>query len=366
MSLLEWLASRRTLELPSLRMSRRKLFSTGLAAAGTVVGAAALHTPGWLRPEDNGFDIFPGWIERDIQTPFMQFDKGHFYFLREAIDKNPVLLSLTRDFFAYLTTHLQSKQRVVLGDAINFVIVKAHEKLGEDISDLEALHAAVFPLAAGFTAQWFTKSELENFGANFSKPGSSEEYENWVDYYWDGNNGLATITYPKLFGLEKEEPKKEEVAKIKYGGQDRAIHFAHHFLIGFLYMYSQTYGLGIHESMPNIIKAAISVNNGTSVEDRARTMSERIGGLYEFLGLLKGLENWPINGRTPEAITDGPFDDTVEQDLKANALGVEAAIEFFKRAMAGLPLEPVFTELNNPRFSHAEASPRLLITHYES
>lgn len=371
MGFLETLGSRRILEVPHLRMSRRRLFHAAAATGGTAIAASiSLHTPDTSSPltalaAANGYEIYPGWIEGQGNAPFIQFERGHFYWMREKINNNPILLELTRDFFRYTIDHAKRGERLRLGDALQYCIDKAEEKIRAiDTSkidpdtniDMETIRTAYYPLAAVFTAQWWTKEDLEAFGVSSNE----YKYKNIDDLSW-GERGIARIAYPKLFGVDKEEPKESSTAKEKYGGQDRALHFAHHGLIVFELLYSQIYGLSIHESMPHALKILLIPVSIGSPYQSARSFSEVTGWLYEVSGL-KDINNWPIrsiNERTEEAITEGIFDDMSGADLRANRLGAEAATALFRRAFWRRPIDDIIARLNDPRYADLETPPTL-------
>lgn len=335
------------------------------ALAGTVLtggGVAAVYTPDTSPTPAafaaaNGYEISPGWIERNGSAPFLQINKGHFYWMREKINNNPILFDLTKDFFKYLVDHVEKGERLRLGDALAFNILQAREKIQATNSShiepntnlhLEIVRAALFPLAAGFTGQWWTGEDIEAFGVNIAS------YKDIDDFHW-GPRGIGTVAYPKLFGINRKEPKESPTDKVKNSGQDRAIHFSHHTFITFEFLYAKMYGLPEDESMPYILRLIIPHG---SPQEEARDLSMIAGYGYELSGL-KDPKNWPINGRTPETIVEGVFDDMVTADLKGNELGSRTAIALFDRARKYQSIDDIIAQLNDSRYADYETSPTL-------
>ncbi len=273
-----------------------------------------------------------------------------------------MLLALTRDFFKYLLECAQKGERLKLGDAFAYNILRARDKIQAHDSShidpntnlhLEIMRTALFPLAAGFAGQWWEVKDLEKFGISLDEYG----YKDIDDFHW-GPRGIGTVAYPKLFGIDREEPKESSTAKIKNGGQDRAIHVAHHALVVFERLYSQYYGLSTHESMPNILKLHLGwVANGYPYQE-AIALSEITGRGYEVSGL-KDIRNWPINGRTAEIIPEGIFDSMVDADLKGNRLGAEIAIALFERVRKRQSVDDIIAQLNDPRYADFATPPTL-------
>lgn len=366
--------------LLGLRMNRRDLFNfvlgvgasaLGLTAGGVALARWASQIPDRNPKEENRSDyiIFPGWIEQKVTAPFLQSDKGHFFWMREAIFNNPLVLEATQDFFAYLTRNWRLGKRVRLGDALFYCMDKAQSLLDanwqavspETNRVLEAVHLGLFAFAAGTTAneKWFTKEDLERFGIDV-------EDKSIAEYFW-AKDGLAVVVFPKLFGAG-QDVQTETIQKIHQEGQDRTIHFANYLLLTFEYLYSKLYGLHEHETMPNGTKKLVDFFGKGSREQEARALALITGLAYELQATLDNpLENMPvlkeIFGKGGE-IVEGMFDNMVWADLKANRLGTEAAILLFYlinlvKSLNDKLLQKLFDDLNDPRFSHFETDPKL-------
>lgn len=343
-------------------VSRRVFLLTGIAGLTAGTTAAGLSYPENQPPlESNGYGIFPGWIENNVGEKFIQAQDGHFRWFREAVFQNPVVLETTKKFISHLMDNWQSRKRVELGTSLAFALTLAEKEIRESRLSfnsnsnyqLEALHVATLVFAAGFTGGWFTKEELRKLGFTIDdKTGLGE-------YFWDKERGVGTVVFPKLFGIDREEPVAEDgkTKKVHFGGQDRTIHFAHHLLTSFVYMYSKYYGLSLHKSMPGIIRAITSAVKNDSTQSDTIVLSEVLGRVYEFMRIFHP-DNLPF-GKNGDEITDGAFDNMVEADYKGNRFGTEVAIEIFRRCIDGELIDPVLEELNDERFSRFEEEPRL-------
>lgn len=339
--------------------------STALLLGG---GKVAVYTPDTsdksVEAAENGYEVFPGWIEqRGEKPPFIQLDKGHFKWLRAKIYGNPILFDLTRDFFTHLEDLREKGERIRLGDALTFNIIRAQEKMAQIESNridprtnlhLEIGRLALFPLAAGFTAQWWTEEDLARFGV------SLDGFQDINDYHW-GTKGVGRIVYPRLFGIEEEEPTEIGIAKIKNSGEDRTIHVAHHLLIAFEDLYSRQYSLSVHESKPVILRLLSTRPDSflySSPYVGVRTQSFIIGRLYELSGL-KDPKNWPVNGRTSKEIVEGPFDSMVDADYLGNEFGVAIAEALHRRLQRRQFIDDVIFRLNDPRYERFDTEPVL-------
>lgn len=327
----------------------------GASGLGFVGGVNFLRTTErvpLLKEEDK--TIFPGWIEANTSQKFIQQDKGHFYFLREAILNNPLLMELTQDYFQYFNSNLSQGKRLDLGEALSQAIESSHKKLTvmekQKISSksdlvLESVHAGLFVFAVGFVGQWWEASDLNKFGV------SLEGYKNAADYL-NGTNGLLTNVYPNLF--VKEGFKREN------DGPDRAVHFAQHLLITFEYLYSKGFKLGLDESLPNLLKFLVFASSDKSLDDQARSFSKWVGIAWEY-STLSDLNNWPVISKKND-ITEGPFDPMVEADYKANQLGAEAAVMLFNILKKEASIEQIISVvkgLNDKRFYGFETEPAI-------
>ncbi|MCL5970173.1 MAG: twin-arginine translocation signal domain-containing protein [Patescibacteria group bacterium] len=177
-------ASRTLRNIGNLRLTRRDFLKKGgLIAAGA---ATALSIPGialaFKSPErkpvlkEEGKDIYPGWIENGISSDFIQKDKGHFYWLKEAIFTNPTLTDLTKDYYSYLTANEKAKNRLNPGEALYHAIEISYKKLSEQdkakvssrtSTEFEALHAGIVVFAAGFMP-WFKEQDLAGLGVSLN------------------------------------------------------------------------------------------------------------------------------------------------------------------------------------------------------
>lgn len=345
-------------------LPRRNFFKIGLALslawkAATIPVSASLLTP----PKDNNrrpdhtssLSVFPGWIEDSVTSPFFTTDKGHFTWLRLAVRNNQPITNLVKDFFQVLRQKEQEGYRFGLGEAFSYLVDKAHQQLGIDDS-VEAVHAASVALAFCFNDK-MSLFDLQSVGV------SLKEYKDVMDFFWNPASGLGRKTFPKLFGLTG---RALEFAQAKLGndpkltGQDRTMHFANHFLLVFEYLYSRHFGLQEHNSIPYFLKMRLLFSS--SAEEAARIFSNTAGELYEWSGLTD-MKNWPIPfiGQDRRKIGEGVSDYMVGADLKGNQLGMEAAIVVWQRLINGQPLEPVFKELDDPRFSRLETEPKFTI-----
>lgn len=234
----------------NLKMTRGSFIGLSVIAA---VGPYALETPHKKTVQKEiDKDFYPGWIEADIQSPFIQKEKGHFYWLREAVLVNPALTTLTKDYFSYLEKNRKAGTRLSLGTAVAFSMDNAQKLLGDAAKSridprtnvsLESIHLGAIAFAAGFMP-WFDESDLARIGVKIDSDKSA------VDYF-ESKDGLQTVTYPKLFATGEERLNTDNPE----GGQDRAAHFAQHLLLTFEYLYSGKYHLAEHDTMPNFLRA---------------------------------------------------------------------------------------------------------------
>lgn len=366
MSLAE--AAPKTREQTQVRRVDRRGF---LALAGSsllAAGGLAAYTPekppvSQKLEKPTISEIFPGWIEKKIKSPFIRLDKGHFHWLKEAVFNNPLLLDSTRDFFSYLNENLQAGHRLGLGEMLSQAIALSRKRLNTIKSsnfdvrvnpDLEAVYAGAITFAASLNP-WFSAGDLRKFGV----PLRDSPYP-VPEYFW-GQDGLGARVLPGLFGVENGFPEGEvtEYSEPSQTGQDRTVHFAQHLLITFTYLYSRHHNLGEHQSIPSILRIPIAFRGENSPIKEAQIFSYWAGRLYEFSALGRS-ESWPIPGiRNQGQIPDGPFDLMVEADYKGNRLGALAAVALWVRILNGQSIDPVLQELNDPRFSRFETEPRL-------
>ena len=294
--------------------------------------------------KEEGKDVFPGWIEADLKSPFIQEDKGHFKFLREAVFSNPIIKEATREYFGYLNENLKAGKRIGLGDALKKAIELAQDKLSSKdpskISDkvklnLESLHAGLFVFAAGFMT-FFETEDLEELDVLPKGVKSAEEY-------FSGKNGIQTKVYPRII---KDGKNHEEMFA---NGQDRAVHFAQHLFITFEYLYSELFKLGINEKMPSYLKFLVKALGGGDVKKRAKVFSWLTGVLYEVSSLSES-KNRPVLtflGVKTEGIKEGIFEPTVNYDLEANKFAAKTAIEIMTQVLNNGQIGDIFEELNS-------------------
>lgn len=290
--------------------------------------------------------ISPGWIEAKIQPPFVQVDKGHFHFLREAVLTNPMLHELTTDFFSYLRQNKEMGNKLGLGDTLGYVLLKTQERFkfldknqisAKSELGIEILHAASFVFAAGFMP-WFSEKDLRSFGVTL------KEGQKVGDYFMDNKDGVVMNVMPGLF-LKKE---------LSEGGQgrDRVIHFAQHFFLGSEYLYA---GLTGSSFINPQLKLLVIKNGSDNLVKNAREFSEWMGVGWEYSNLTD-LRNWPPNAN----IAEGPFDPMVNADYKANELGVNTAIGLFRCSYNGESIDMIIEKskrLNNKMYEKFEAKP---------
>lgn len=344
----------------------------GLSASWTVWSISYTpEKPKSNSPESSSFSLFPGSIEKKIDGPFMNASPGqkngrenggHGPWMLEAVTKNPLLLSLTKDFVQYAYDELSRGRRLKLGTALAYSIGGARAALTKldksQISprtnlDIEVIHHGIFPVAI-LATPWFNKQDLELFG--FPK-NVLEENRFLKNIYWDEQR-IGRDGFPRLFGNGITDPPGKAPHN---SGEDRMMHFVNHLLITFVYRYSSHYGLHEHTTIPLGLRALILkgrlLGNFRSHEDEALFFSEKVGGAYE-LSNLKDTKNWPIINPV-EQISEGPFDPMAESDYKANRLGEITAIALFLRAFNYRSLDPVFEELNDPKFADFRTLPHL-------
>lgn len=349
------------------KISRRDLIKYGiLGLTLPVAGSQALSIPDRQLPEEKEEGIFPGWIESEIRTNnFINYKNGHFDWLKDAVNSDPLLLHLTRDYFTFLVEKQKEGKRLELSEALmhpirqaNEIFTKAQGSVRIDPrtnTTLEAIHAGLFVFAAGFN-NWWSENELKNFGVPI------EKYKGVNDFFW-GRDGIGTAVYPMLFTANGRRDIDGNSAEFGYryiSGQDRSVHFAQHALLAFEYLYSKNFDLNEHKSIPNFLRAYINLSSRDS-EDQAKTFSDAVGKLYEFSGL-KDLNSWPLPGKDPAEINEGIFDPEVGNDILANKLGAKTGVELFKMALTGQKIDGSFenavknfialkqTKLSLPRF----------------
>lgn len=370
MSVVNQEAGRRLLETPMTRKQFLALGSLGvLVLLGGLRWGTSIDDDGVQVDELSNFTIHPGWLEKDTRAPFIDSNlenKGHFKWMRETIFTSPLLMDLTMDYFKYLDQALEKKQRLRLGDMIEYAYSSAcnkiEEKYGKDIVsrtslNLEAMRTGLFAFTATVTP-WFSEDDMKAFGVDLKG-------KKVVDYYWDGN-GLGRVVFPSLFVNHEhdisEKLSNKEGLPDRVNGQDRTLHFANHLLLIFNYLYSNYFNLKTHKRMPTLLKLIVNWCGSDSAYDRGRVLSWLAGRAYELKALLD-LESWPlpfIRGR--EDISDGPFDFRVGNDLEGNELGAETAIAFIKTLISkedGSQVNKILEELNNQKFQDGGTEPKL-------
>lgn len=362
------------------RISRKEgLIGAGLLGLTAVFGRDwALHTPERNRTEDllqQSFDIFPGWLEKGTGK-FIDPDpanKGHAHWFSETLFATPSLVEISARFIKYLEKCRAVQRRLAPGEVLDRVYEMTEDLEHSELliskkttSPLERMHAALYGLVAGHNP-WFKEEEIQKLGVNLQGKSAST-------YYWQ-EDGVGTVVSPFLFGVPDNGRDKALLAtgySPRYRGQDRFVHFAHHLLLTFIYLYSRHFNLQEHLLIPRFLKAAISLKGG-SLENQARTFSDLIGKLYEISNILPfmaisgeprvnfdNFQNWPVPFvRGIDDIEEGMFDTMVEADYKANRLGAETAIVLFRRLLRQQSLTPVIDELNDGKFAHLETEPIL-------
>ncbi|QQG44246.1 MAG: hypothetical protein HYW86_05325 [Candidatus Roizmanbacteria bacterium] len=282
----------------------------------------------------------PGWIEENIKADFINPDpeqRGHINFLREAIFNNPVLFDSTVEYFKYLNDKASKNERLKLGD----MFAQAHKLVSgklEGASPIEKMHAAAYVFTAGLNP-WLSEDEMLQLGVDVAGRGVG-------GYFW-GKDGIGNKVFPKVLGNGRDDLDKKLIEKghaPRYGGQDRAVHFAHHFLLTFIYLYSENYHLKIHERIPEILKYTINAAGFRSKESRAVIFSYVIGQLFEF-SALRDFKYWRIPF-IKEDVNEGRFEDMADKDIEANALGAKSAIKTFGEIIKEESPEEFFKTLN--------------------
>lgn len=356
-------AGRTFRNIGNLRLDRRDFLKTGMEVMGigalvSILGVdlAFKTSDRWPILREAGKEIYPGWIEAGITSPFIQRDKGHFYWLKEAVFTNPALTDLTRDYYNYLLINQKEKKRLNLGDALSYGVGSAYRKL-KDIdkskvstktsTKFEALHAGIVVFAVGFMT-WFKKSDLIRLGVPL------DGYKDLFDFY-QGKNGIARNVYPQLF--VKRGQKEQALGKELNTGQDRAVHFAQHLLLVFEYLYSKRFNLNEHEQMPFLLEKILWLFSKS--EDKARALSYIVGKSYEYAALLSP-DNWLYPGRDQEDIVEGPFDPMVDEDYKANKLGSETGIALIDANSVDKVIQ-IFHELNSDSYHDFNTEPVLFM-----
>ena len=351
---------------------RRAYLAVGIVGTGLAVGgSAALHSPDKPLSSDQEPEFFiePGWIERNIRSKFVQFEKGHFYWLREGVLNNPIVREATADLFQHLIRHKEQEKRLSLGEILEYAITHAHERLRHEnqkstspvVRDnliLEATHVAMFAVAGVFATSWWSQQDLEKLGV------SIDGYIDVNSFFWH-TSGLGTIVYPRFFGVENEAADKHLTdynRSPKYGGADRAVHVAQHMFLTFSYLYARHFRLPDHETIPNIMKLWVMLAGRMQAEKEAQALSDMIGWTYETVSTVDGIKQWLRD--TSEPITEGRLDDMSPTDLQANAFGAHIGIALWKSARdEGFILERLLGELKDERFLYRETEPRLEASH---
>lgn len=375
-----------TTETPKLKrgLTRRQLIAGGSAVAlGAVLKADwdlfsylgqetrkwALETP--KKPSqqvliDNNL-IYPGWIERRIESPLLQSNYGYLRWLTEAVNNNPELLNLTRIYYQALESRWQNSQRFELGEALFSAMYAGQLFMNQPGVDrlivastrfnreIEATHLGVLLFGAGFTP-WFNLDQLKKMGMSKERV---DKYPTGVQFYW-AEDGFARKTYPQIFSAPL---LKDLDFPPKYSGQDRTGHFAGCMLLTFEYLYSNYFNLSEHKYTPNPLRLMLDTarffGHYPYLKDEALQFTLLSGLIHEILGLR-------ISGNRRfwdrENVYEGILDSMVEADLKANELGAKVGIDLFYRALNGHSIEALTSELNKTRFKRYIADHDLEIT----
>lgn len=343
--------------------SRRFVVRRGLQRLGVLAGSATvvpqvvshmLTAPPkeFFSGESAEATVFPGWIESHVAIPFFISDKGHIPWLTEAVVNTPEVASLTKEFFAYLEQQRSERKRLGLGDLISHALHIIQRDL-PTIDPTEALHVASI-MVAGTLNTLADSQSIQVMGADFKKTGATTSR----DYFWNKDSGLAITVFPRLFGWDEAFPnQKNDSVESRFTGEDRAVHFAHHFFLVTEYLYANQHQLSEKNTIIPAIKFLMGF--GKTPEEQALIFSGVTGFSYEISNL-KHTRNWPIPFlRNRDDIDEGLFDITFQADLKGNMFGAVAGCALWERVIQNQPLEPVLEELNNPKFSRFETSPTL-------
>lgn len=342
-------------------MTRRNLFKAGLGALGLYAAGKMLSdTPDKSAyPEtESDYVISPGWIEKDINVPFIDSKNGHLEWLKAA-SSNGIIRNLTAQSFQYFFANTESGHRLGLGDIYKNSIdnaIKVFSGLDKPSVDprsnlyLEAVHAASIAVAIPLMPL-LERKDLLKFGLSEIQMASFKRY-------WQ-HDGLGALVLPPLFKIEGLDHDLEFIKKgykPRAEGYDRSIHFANHFLITFEYLYSFFNGLKEHESIPRGLKWGLDLKGLVKYRpsEMARAFSYAVGRVYK----IKELENpvnWPLFNEPP----GGHFNKTVDATYAANDFGTDAAIKIFRRTYNGRTINDLLQLLNDPKYSAFSTPPVL-------
>jgi len=344
-----------------LSVSRRTVI--GLLIVGTVTTLAGLEAeelaiPSGPEPSPKPVGYPPLWIESQVTQPLVQADKGHYFFLREEVFKNPEIVELTRGVFSYLKETKKLGVRAKLGNILldtiqNSAKMFKRDNQSDENVDLEVAHAATVAFAAaGMGMMWWSGADLHEFGL---------AYDEIADFWKE--NGLGLEELPTLFAMEDNgsDKKNAEMGNTPHlTGQDRFAHFSNHMFLTFEYLYMKKFDPK-RELMPRGLQHLISLESilsgSPTVEQEALALSFDAGHAYEII-TTKDLENLPFLHERG-AIGEGMGDLGEPADIKGNTLGALSGVDLFKRCLLNEPVTPLLAKLNDPRYLLYQTTPEL-------
>lgn len=266
----------------------------------------------------------PGWLEtRNPQRPqFVESNEGHKEYLKYMGKNDPLLNKILRTAFKdFFTSEKTENPHPLLGDAFTKHLEYARNGLKSDSTHLltnepsleNILHVAIFTFAAVYSP-YFSKRELnEDFGVDVKV-----EEDNDQIWWLSG----AADKVPTVFPADpKFCDRGGKDVLFRCLGVDRAVHFAEHLFLAHQYFYSLNNQLQEARRIPNGARKIADL--GRSREQQVRLLSFLGGNMWELKETLGYDGTYDDQGNL---IPTGYWDNLVQLDLRANALGANFAI----------------------------------------
>lgn len=340
-------------------------FERAVAGAKSVAAAFKPVTRSPRAEREHDYELYPGCIEDKITQPFLQWNRGHFPWLREAINNNPILEEVTLEGFAYQEKQVKANTRIKFGREYAHLVNDAYSRLSRiprqkvhpafrDNLEFEANHFANIAHAAVYGTSWWDPEELKH-----RYHVDTSGYPDINSFYWN-TSGRGTRYFAEYFG--EEQPEKDRWLTDHnrppiFRGPDRVVHLSHHKFIAFEDRYSRHFGLSEHLTLPPALRWAVNLEHEITGEERALILSRNVGLLYEARGTKKSIEDWYEDPSVP--MTEGILDVRCPEDLKANKVGASGGNGIFDALLGGFSPERIIQEFDDPKFTRRETEPEL-------
>lgn len=266
----------------------------------------------------------------------------------QMVKSSPFLSKLVVTYHNYLEQKRQVKQRIGLGELLDFAITQADQVIEQESPEntnrlIEAPRSALIGLNAILT---LSAQDLREIGVKNIPQGD--------EAFWS-HQGVAMTVLPRISGEDTPEAERADHALIDQGlsfritGADRLRHLIAATTLAYNYRSLKYAGLEDPiNSVKSVALAAKLFGRGDVAQEAAVfTMIPALG--YEILAL-----RWPENRFIPwlphKPAAEGIMEDRFANDLMADLDGVTIAQALFENAKAGKSWREVVLNLSDREY----------------